>query len=236
MNQNLDLGCGTTNSILLNAVSSSGLPITYESSNNSIAQIIGNELVFIGQGLVNITATQIGDGNHLAATPVTLIANNGLKNLIKQKWNDVLIFNNTSNNYKAWQWYKDGQVISGATGQYYNSPQPLNGTYHVVATDLNGNQLEVCPVSIMLNKKSGGITLNPNPVAPGSTFNLIANYTTTELQGAQVIITDLTGKLINQITNIQPTTVLQAPNTTAVYMVNLILSNGQNISAKLLVN
>ena len=235
-NQNLDLGCGTTNSILLNAVSSSGLPITYESSNNSIAQIIGNELVFIGQGLVNITATQIGDGNHFAATPVTLIANNGLKNIIKQKWNDVLIFNNTSNNYKAWQWYKDGQVISGATGQYYNSPQPLNGTYHVVATDLNGNQLEVCPVSIMLNKKSGGITLNPNPVAPGSTFNLIANYTTTELQGAQVIITDLTGKLINQITNIQPTTVLQAPNTTAVYMVNLILSNGQNISAKLLVN
>ena len=58
----------------LTASSSSGLPITYTSSNTSIATISGSTVTFVSatvQGsTVTITASQAGDGNWFAATPV----------------------------------------------------------------------------------------------------------------------------------------------------------------------
>jgi hypothetical protein len=57
-------------SVTLNGTASSGLPITYVSSNNSIAEVIGNELVIKGAGSISITASQAGDGSFTAASNV----------------------------------------------------------------------------------------------------------------------------------------------------------------------
>lgn len=54
----------------LNATSDAGLPISFSSSNNSIASVSGNLVTIVGAGSVNITASQAGDGNHLAASGV----------------------------------------------------------------------------------------------------------------------------------------------------------------------
>lgn len=56
--------------IALNAVSSSGLPFSYALKAGSPAEIVGNTLVVTGAGTIEITASQQGDTNHLAAPAV----------------------------------------------------------------------------------------------------------------------------------------------------------------------
>ncbi|RYZ48816.1 MAG: hypothetical protein EOP49_17685, partial [Sphingobacteriales bacterium] len=61
----------------LTATASSGLPITYFSSNPFVAQISGNTVTIVGAGSTTITATQEGDVNYNAApdVPQTLTVN-----------------------------------------------------------------------------------------------------------------------------------------------------------------
>ncbi len=54
----------------LNAVASSGLAVTYSSSNPSVATISGNTVTIVGAGTTTITASQSGNGNYTAAADV----------------------------------------------------------------------------------------------------------------------------------------------------------------------
>ena len=63
--------------IELNALSSSGLPIEYTSSNSNIAKLENGKLLFLEEGNVTITASQSGNDNYNAAEPIskTLLVN-----------------------------------------------------------------------------------------------------------------------------------------------------------------
>lgn len=56
---------------LLKATTTSGLSITYTSSNPAVAKIIGNSVDIVGQGTAQITATQGGDFAYNPATSVS---------------------------------------------------------------------------------------------------------------------------------------------------------------------
>jgi len=64
-------------SFSLNGASSSGLPLSYSSSNTAVATISGNTVTIVGAGSTSITASQSGDANYIAASDVsqTLIVN-----------------------------------------------------------------------------------------------------------------------------------------------------------------
>lgn len=70
--------------------------------------------------------------------------------IITQRWNDVLGIKNENFNggYKltAFQWYKNGQPISGATGSnfYENSGFSSGDSYNVLLTDISGKQVFTC--------------------------------------------------------------------------------------------
>ncbi len=55
----------------LTATASSGLPVTYVSSDNSVATINDNQVTIVGAGTVTITASQDGNGTYLAAPDVS---------------------------------------------------------------------------------------------------------------------------------------------------------------------
>ena len=61
----------------LPATSSSGLDVTYSSSNTNVATVSGNTVTIVGAGTTTITASQAGDGNYNAASdvPQTLTIN-----------------------------------------------------------------------------------------------------------------------------------------------------------------
>jgi hypothetical protein len=54
----------------LTATASSGLAVSYVSSNTSVATIAGATVTIVGIGSTNITASQVGNDNYNAATPV----------------------------------------------------------------------------------------------------------------------------------------------------------------------
>lgn len=56
--------------ITLNATASSGLPVTFSSSDPSVATVSGNTLTIVGAGSTLVEASQNGDSNYLGATPV----------------------------------------------------------------------------------------------------------------------------------------------------------------------
>jgi len=56
--------------ITLNGTASSGLTVTYASSNTAVATVSGNILTIVGAGSVTITANQSGDATYASATPV----------------------------------------------------------------------------------------------------------------------------------------------------------------------
>ncbi|MEJ6622023.1 MAG: hypothetical protein QNL93_08760, partial [Opitutae bacterium] len=55
------------------AVATSGLPITYISSNPSVATIVGNLVTINGKGSTTITAMQLGDDRYHPANPVSRV-------------------------------------------------------------------------------------------------------------------------------------------------------------------
>lgn len=55
----------------LTATASSGLAVSYTSSNTSVATVSGSTVTIVAAGTTNITASQAGDANWNAATPVT---------------------------------------------------------------------------------------------------------------------------------------------------------------------
>lgn len=51
----------------LTATASSGLPVSYSSSNPSVANVVGNTVIILGAGTTTITASQAGNGTYAAA-------------------------------------------------------------------------------------------------------------------------------------------------------------------------
>ncbi|RAJ83374.1 IPT/TIG domain-containing protein [Chitinophaga dinghuensis] len=233
--QSLAIGCDNNKTIQLNATSNSGLPVSYSTSSN-IATINGNTLTASGSGAAVITATQAGDNNYEA----TSISNNltvMLPSMIRQHWNDVLLFDNSSNDYRAWQWYKNNSIVAGATGQYYSENGGLNGTYYVMATDKSGNTRQTCPLSVTSTSPvSGGISVSPNPVAKGAMATITCRYTTTELTGAILLMTDITGKTVDQLKTVLPVNQVKMPMNGGFYIITLMLSNGQRATTNVIVN
>ena len=76
--------------VTLNAISTSGLPVTYISSNLSVAIINGNILTIMGTGTATITAKQVGNGTYNPASDV-------IKPLTVNKRDQAIIWNQELN-------------------------------------------------------------------------------------------------------------------------------------------
>jgi Secretion system C-terminal sorting domain len=72
-------------SFALVATATSGLPVSYASSNTSVAFVSGNIVIVVGAGTATITASQSGDANYYVATNV-------FQNLTVNKGNQTIIF------------------------------------------------------------------------------------------------------------------------------------------------
>jgi hypothetical protein len=116
----------------LQATSSSGLAVSYSSSNSAVAIVNGSTVTLIGAGTANITASQAGNSNFNEATPVT-------NTLIVNKGDQVITFNSLS--VKA---YNDGAFMLTATS---SSGLPITyvSSNQNVAT-VNGNTMTIVGV------------------------------------------------------------------------------------------
>ncbi|WP_333663199.1 hypothetical protein [Chishuiella changwenlii] len=234
--QSLITGCSGETQIVLDATASSGLPIQYSSSNLNVATVNGNILTINTAGYSDIKAHQLGNQNYLETDTIRKL-NVRLIGKVKQKWNDVLVFDNTTNKYVSWQWYRDNSILTGATRQYYTSaPVPLSGTYHTVVEDTDRNFMETCPFNVLDGISKGGIKVTPNPSPRNGSIKIVLDYTEEELKGARLLIVDLTGNIYREFTMVSPEINIPAPSNPNMYIIYLYFPTGDKTTVKLLVN
>jgi hypothetical protein len=234
--QNLVVGCNTASQLQLAATASSGLPVVYSISDASIGTISGSVLTLLKPGSAVITASQAGNGNYKAASAVTDTVQFQPASLISQHWNDALFFDNSSGDYVQWQWYKNGVAVAGDTTPYYSEPPNLDGQYFVIATNKAGQAVESCTLTIAPGAAvTGGIKVFPNPAGVGAVVTVTSNYSEAQLKNAMLFIADISGNVLQQITPVQPAMPVTAPSASGIFIINLMLSNGQRVSTNVLV-
>ncbi len=88
--------------------------------------------------------------------------------MLVEKWDDVILVDNSMNDYIAYQWYKNNQLIYGSTNQFYQELGGLNGCYSVELTLKNGSRMRSCERCIEKPEEKS-FFLYPNPVKQGQT-------------------------------------------------------------------
>ena len=139
----------------LNAIASSGLPVTYQSSNTNIARIVdGNNVEIMGVGSCEIIASQNGDGTYDSApnVPQTLVVNANASKL-----NQTIDFSLASTNHV---WGSPDEILTAIASS--GLPVQYESTDTDVAAIIDGNKLHV--------KRAGITTINA--LQPGDdTYN-----------------------------------------------------------------
>ncbi|UFH34398.1 MBG domain-containing protein [Flavobacterium acetivorans] len=234
-NQVLSLGCDGETTVLLTASSSSGLAVSYASSDSNIATISNGLLVTNNYGSAIITSSQAGNANYNAAAVVELAVVNSQPNLIRKQFENIIFFDNSSNSFKSYSWYKNGVLVPGQTAQYFKESGALNGIYHAVATKLDGTLITSCPLILSPTVEEEYIKIVPNPVKPDATYELVTNVSSSRLQNARIEVYGIGGLLIENKTTSQNTVSLKAPTVEGIYIVKMTLANGKYFTKNLLV-
>lgn len=71
-----------------------------------------------------------------------------VSDVVRLKFGNTLIVNNSADEYTAYQWMADGQEVAGATSQYYHSNPLPYGSYVVALTKTDGSVVTSCPFEV----------------------------------------------------------------------------------------
>jgi hypothetical protein len=145
----------------LGATASSGLTVSYSSDNSAVATIVSNQVHIVGQGTANITASQAGDGNRLAATSVaqSFTVNKKIINVTANAQAKTY-----GDSDPAFTYSNDALAFSdGFTGSLARNPGEGFGAYAITQGNLtlNGNYtINFTGANLTINKKTINVTAN----------------------------------------------------------------------------
>ncbi|MCF0189673.1 MAG: fibronectin type III domain-containing protein [Marinilabiliaceae bacterium] len=192
----------------------------------------------ITPGTYTVTVTlKVGD---TIQTQEVEIAINYPEAFIVLLWNDVLVVDNSEEKFVGYQWYKwdeekgDYIAIDGARDQFLNEVGGVFGTYKVEVTLSDGTKATVGPKTYGNINSRLKATVNPNPVQAGVNFTVNINgLTDEELRNAEILIYDMNGTIVNNLTTVsQSNTLVLARD--GIYVV-VVTSGDQKDVVKLLV-
>ena len=141
-------------------------------------------------------------------------------------------------NYVWYRWYRDGEmVLEGPDHDSYSEGgNRLNGCYYVeVAVDGNMEYWVRSNTVCIGNVGIGDVeeiefTVAPNPVMHGSMVKVSVEET--DLQGAEIRVYDLQGRMVLQQ---KDNDIIEAPQASGMYMVRLTLNDGRSAVKRLIV-
>ena len=152
-------------------------------------------------------------GEVLVRVPASDASMGVTSTLVDQRWDDVVVVNNNPDNnggykFSTYQWYKNGEPINGATGQYYQEVGGLEGFYSV---ELDGIRVsDGAHVHFITCEKyfsaSASIRVYPVPANTTQEVTIELNMTEEELEGAILDIYDVRGAHVKSLSNLTPIT------------------------------
>lgn len=149
----------------LNATASSSLSVTYTS--NDKVTINGSQVTLSNPGRATISAVQEGNNNYAAAVAVEqTFCVHPDKPVVTENFSDPTAPILTSSASSGNQWYRNNELVSGATGNTYTITTP--GAYTVIVT-VEGCASEqsnatTAIITDLEGKASTMISVYPNPV------------------------------------------------------------------------
>ena len=156
---------------------------------------------------------------------------------IVKMWDDVIVCDNSEERYSQYQWYRNGEIIPGATNQYYVESGGLFGSYHVSVFDSqlgirrNSEVLTFEKAETIVEQK---VAIYPNPSSAAEPMVMkLTGFTDEELQQAKLYVYNVVGELIYKADNVVEQQELRLP--AGQYVSSLLLENGKRINTKVVV-
>jgi len=151
------------------------------------------------------------------------------------KFDDVVLIDNSSNRFVAYQWYKDGVELQGATKQFYNDLGGLVGSYSAKLTTVDGQTLYTCSkvLETSLVKK---VSVFPSPVKKYQASTVkVTGLKDEELAGAELSVYTLQGICVYHTTTVQKENSISLPPIVGIYVGHVTTSGGQKLPFKVIV-
>ncbi len=167
-----------------------------------------------------------------ATLPIEL----ALDGQIYSKWNDVLLVDNSQGLYSAYQWYENGQPLSGKTDQVLYLPDGMKGTYTCLLTTPEGKlftceyEFEDIPRSADQQFSDNDITVLPNRVKAGGVVAVQQSQSET----LRLILMSATGQRIGEYTQTDSKQLICMPAVQGVYLLRITSDSGMQ-TAKIVV-
>lgn len=157
-------------------------------------------------------------------------------NYIVQIFNDVLTINNSSEVFLAYQWYKNGIEIVGATKQFYCDKNGLNGSYSLKITTNDGVIRYTNP--FVINKLTSiNVNVYPNPIRINESFSVDAvGFENQELVGAIISVYTTQGTCVYLSTNVEKHNLLKLQLVAPLYIGHIVTKDGVDYEFKVVVN
>jgi hypothetical protein len=149
----------------------------------------------VDKGEYGVELQFFGKEKESGKTAFTVSTNISSSRLLKM-WDDVVVCNNADNMFVSYQWYKDGEEIDGANGQYYCELGGLEGDYSVKVVTVDGEELFVCKKHFDRVEPPFSIAVYPNPAKANEDFTLeVKGLTEEEFASARIFVYTANGVL-----------------------------------------
>jgi hypothetical protein len=156
----------------------------------------------LGSTMINFSLRDNYGYEFFRSIPVTVGLCEDPSHIVVQKWNNILLVNNSANSYspEGYQWYKNKQVIPGATGQYYSAGKKIDdlldftASYYVRLVTFSGDTIYTCPQTPVRRNIVAAKSF-PNPVYAGETITVETGFAEEE-GDVSVQLVDLSGRIV----------------------------------------
>ena len=150
-------------------------------------------------------------------------------------WNDVVICRNGDNKFVSYQWYKNRKLVEGATLQYYNDVELLDGEYLIYVTDQTGKSYFIEPKRFEREEASYSIAAEPSIANRGADFKVVVSGVAPEqLKYARIVVYRNDGVVANILDDVETENEMHL-SAIGDYVIVLTVNDGKNANCKVLI-
>ena len=173
-------------------------------------------------GVYDVQVSAVFNGQHFGAQSLTVTLLYP-SSVLDQHWDDfigVLTHDyNGGYDFVSFQWYKDSEPLPGETKSYLSSALEFGASYSAMLEDANGVKLMTCPI---IATPQTEISLYPSMLTPRQTIHIHTS------QYATIQFFTLTGDLLYSTQQEPGEILLQAPERTGLYIVQIMYHDNTN--------